>query len=129
MNYYSARLHVVSIVDDPDQLQERSYLCDYPFVLFLATDDDAAFMRALELGKQRESEYMNADGQRVRWRLRAVEFIWKLGTEINGIEVGSILDEYRPDVALTFDTVFSPETEIPIVSDESYSHPDLNEDS
>lgn len=124
MIYYSARLHVVSIVDDPDKIRERSHVCDYPFVLFRAADDAAAFARALELGKKHDTEYVNADGNRVRWRLRAVECIWKLGTEIDGIEIGSIMDVYQPDKELDFDTRFSPEADMPIVSDESQSKVD-----
>jgi Domain of unknown function (DUF4288) len=129
MIYYSARLHMVSIVDDPDELRERSYVCDYPFVLFQAADDAAAFARALELGKEREIEYVNSDGNRVHWRLRAVEFIWKLGTEIDGIEVGSLMDVYQPDEELSVDTSFSPESIMPTYSDESHSKLDTSRDA
>ena len=121
MIYYSARLHVVSIVDDPVKIRERSHVCNYPFVLFRAADDEAAFARALELRKEYETEYVNSDGNRVRWRLRAVEFIWKLGTELDGIEIGSIMDVYQPEQELDFDTCFSPEVDMPIISDESQS--------
>ena len=129
MPYYAARLHVVSIVDAPDQFREASYVCDYPFVVFQASDDEAAFLRALELGKDHETEYLNSDGQRVFWRLRAVEHIWKLGEIFDGIEIGSIMDVYRPEEPLNIDTPFSPEKDVPLVSDESCSSMDARKES
>ena len=119
MPYYSARLHVVSIVNNMKRLEECEHICDYPFVVFEATDDDAAFQRALELGQDQETEYENSDGELVRWRLRAVEHIWKLGDEMSDKEIGSIMDVYRPDEPLDFDSPFSPKSELPMFSDES----------
>ena len=121
MPYYSARLHVVSLVNNEKKLAESEYTCDYPFVVFDAVDDDSAFQRALSLGRDQETEYENGEGELVRWSLRAVEHIWRLGDDIEGREIGSIMDVYRPGEPLEFDSPFSPESESPIFSDESRS--------
>ncbi len=119
MSYYSARLHVVSTVNNKEKLTESEHICDYPFIVFKAVDDVDAFQQALSLGRDQEHEYENSDGDLVRWRLRAVEHIWKLGDEIDGKEIGSIMDVYRPDEPLDFDSPFSPESETPIFSDKT----------
>ena len=121
MSYYSARLHVICIVDDEPNKSLQEYTCDYPFVVFTAGNDDAAFRRALELGKEHETEYLNSDGNKVRWALKSVEHIWNLGDAIDGVEVGSIMGVYRPDAPIKFDVEFRPELETPIFSDESLS--------
>ena len=114
MSYYCARLHIVCIVDDPDHDRENGHTCDYPFVLFQAADAGTAFTRALELGRAKEHSYLNCNERTVRWALRAVEQIWYLGNELDGVEAGSILDVYRLETPLGIDAQFTPENELPV---------------
>jgi len=119
MPMFSARLHVICIVDAEDAAgtsPDYKYTCDYPLVLLEADNEEAAFRRALELGKRNETSYKNSDGETVRWALRAVEHIWHLPEKLDGVEVGSVLDAYQTDELLTIDTDFEPESRRPMFS-------------
>ena len=117
MPFFSARLHVICIVDaEGHEGNPPKYTCDYPFVLFEAADDDEAFNRAISLGKQQECRYQNSSGETVRWALRAVEEIWRLPDQLDGIEIGSILDVYQSDTRFSIDTMFEPERIKPQIS-------------
>jgi hypothetical protein len=51
-------------------------------------DWDSAFERALTVGRGLERNYVNEDGEPVRWRLRNIRTLDELGTEIaDGREV------------------------------------------
>ena len=114
MPYYSAKLHVVCLIDDSSQDDEKlGYLCDYSIVVFRADDFEKAWPRALELGYQQEQSYNNPDGKAVRWAFRGIEDIQELGDDLDGQEVGSVLDYYKPKTPLAFNTKFSPETHVP----------------
>ena len=116
MPYYSARLHVVCIVDDPKHHAEGKYTCDYPFVLLRANSSDEAFQRALALGREQETVYKNKSGKDVRWALNAVEEIYELGDEIDGIEVGSLMDVYEPGHSIGIGTDLDPGSKQPVYS-------------
>lgn len=109
MHYYSARLHKVCIVDEPENYEEGKYTCDYSFVIFRADSYEDAFQRALGLGRDQETIYKNSEGNDVRWALNAVEEVTELEPDLDGIEIGSILDEYVPKEPIGITTVFQPE--------------------
>ncbi|MBX7212159.1 MAG: DUF4288 domain-containing protein [Verrucomicrobiaceae bacterium] len=114
MPFYSAKLHVICLVDDPSVFEdEGGHLCDYAIVVFRAADFEAAWHRALELGRAQEHGYENAEGNQVRWAFRGIEDIEELGEDIDGMEVGSVLDIYKPEEPLPFDTEFNPEKHLP----------------
>jgi hypothetical protein len=106
MDYYSARLLIVCLVDDGRPRKHNT--CDYPFLVFRARDDRHAFQRALDLGKQQETRYLNGKGQWVRWAFVQVENIKRLGLTLDGREVGSLLDVMRSDHPIPFRKRFSP---------------------
>jgi hypothetical protein len=106
MDYYSARLLVVCLVDD-GRPQKRN-TCDYPFMVFRARDHKHAFQRAFELGKQQETRYKNAKGQWVRWALVQIESVKHLGRTLDGLEIGSLLDVLRSDQPIPFRKRFHP---------------------
>ena len=123
MSYYSARLHIVCLVDDTNPYEEDSYISDYPIVIFKAMDFEDAFQKALRLGKDQEHQYKNGDGADVRWVLNAVEALYFLGDDLDGIEVGSVMDVYHPNSPLKFDQDFSPEIKPPSHNDNSKKQP------
>lgn len=58
--------------------------------VFRAPDWETARMRAIELGRESENSYTNAEGEMVGWRLVRVETLDLLGDElIDGREVYS----------------------------------------
>jgi hypothetical protein len=116
MLFYSARLHVVCIVDDPMAQTECEYVCDYPFILFRADSFEDAFKRALILGSEQETTYRNSDGNDVRWALNSVEEIYELGEDLDGLEIGSLMDIYRTEELLGFAKEFDPASKKPIFS-------------
>ncbi|GAA4826335.1 hypothetical protein GCM10025786_38970 [Nocardioides caeni] len=59
-------------------------------VLLRAADHEAAFAAALARGRALERDFVNADGEEVRWRLQLVETIDELEEELaDGREVYS----------------------------------------
>jgi len=114
MSYYSARLLIVCIVDDGKPINKHT--CDYPFVIFRAKNEDEAFDRALKLGREQETVYKNEEGKDVRWALVEVQEIWKLGDDVDGIEVGSIMDVWETENPVPYDSNFEPQEKLPIFS-------------
>lgn len=121
MPYYSARVHIICLVDDPGHHIEDGYLCDYAFFIFWAEDFIQAFERALSLGREQETSYQGSLGDPVRWAVNEVEEIRCLGEKRDifdaGIEVGSILDNYYPKEMIPFTTNFHPELKQPVFDD------------
>jgi hypothetical protein len=66
-------------------------LCEESIRLVEANDDDDAQRRAAEIGAQAEHEYLNEEGQIVRWRFRGILEVQNLcETKImHGMEVFS----------------------------------------
>ena len=106
MDYYSARLLIVCLVDDCRPRKRNT--CDYPFVVFRAKGYKQAFQRALNLGKQQETRYKNGKGQWVRWAFVQVENVKHLGRTLDGVEIGSLLDVLRSDRPVPFRKRFHP---------------------
>lgn len=79
--------------------------------LVRAIDFDGALDRAVAIGRQREHEYLNGDGERVLWRFTQVLAMTLLGAG----ELGDVVDVHKEEVPLRdadrvpFDTVFHPE--------------------
>jgi hypothetical protein len=85
--------------------------------VFRAPSRDGAFVRALELGRDLEATYPNADGKEVRWRLSAVLTLDELsGGDPDGAEVYSEPFVPRPEEVVPFDTMFHPENSQPLPS-------------
>jgi len=116
MDYYSARLFVLCLVDDGKPRKRNT--CDYPFVVFRARGFPQAFARALALGREQETTYANGKGQSVRWVFVRVEEIKRLGRDLDGREVGSLLDVFRSDAPIPFRRRFRPEKYQPQYSDD-----------
>jgi len=92
MDFYSARLLYICLVNDRKPKKKNLY--DDSVVAFRARDFDDALRRAMEIGKAREQQYPNADGQTVRWALVEVLNLDWIGRKIDGAEVASKL-HYR----------------------------------
>ena len=114
MEYYSARLLVICLVDDGKPRKRNT--CDHPFFIFRARDYAHALQRALELGRQQQTTYKNSKGEKVRWTLARVEEIKRLGRSVDGCEVGSLLDVYRSDDPVPYDHRFQPARHPPLYS-------------
>jgi len=112
MAYYCARLLVVCLVNDGKPRKRN--ICDYPFVLFKADSYEAAFERALQLGKAQETHYKNHKGQMVRWAFVKVEQIKRLVGGLDGVEVGSLMDVWPGNVTVPYRKRFYPERNEPI---------------
>jgi hypothetical protein len=68
--------------------------------VFLASDWDDAFHRALELGRSHEEEYPNEAGDSVRWVLAEVISLDRVRSEsLDGAEVYSKITEVEPSGA------------------------------
>ena len=114
MPYFCARLLVVVIVDNPKP--RRRNTCDYPFVLIKADSHEEAFKRALELGQGQETAYKNSRGKTVRWAFVRVEELKRLPRNLDGAEVGSLLDVLPSDELLFVKKRFRPAKHEPIFS-------------
>ena len=105
--WFEASMRVVVLVDGEGQTSE-----DEVAHIFRAVGWDAAFERALALGRRHEAEYLNGDGARVRWRLERVLTLDLLSVDdLDGAEVYSTLREVESDA--DFYEVFSPELHRP----------------
>jgi Domain of unknown function (DUF4288) len=82
--WWSASLRLVVLVaGEPSDEAESVVLVRAP-----EADWDAAFNRALEVGRGMEHAYANPDGDEVSWRLRAVHTLDELGAAVeDGREV------------------------------------------
>ena len=90
---------------------------DYPFIIFRANNHEHAFEKALQLGREQETVFKNIEGNDVRWALVKVEEIWELGENIDGIEIGSLMDVWKTDKPIPFNFQFEPEKKRPTFSD------------
>lgn len=111
VNFYSARLLLVILIDDGRPRQTHTW--DEIVVTFRARDFVHAFMRALEIGRSHETEYENCDHRRVRWALVEVMTLDCVGRRVDGAEVASRLFRRRSKAAIPFDMRFRPEDSTP----------------
>ena len=106
MPYFCARLLFLSLVDDGRPISDCT--CEYSFFIVAADTFKDAFEEAVSVGNREQLDYLNCDGNQVRWVLKAVEELRELGTELSGIEVGSLFDRQRFDEPVSFDVTFDP---------------------
>jgi hypothetical protein len=111
MDFYSARLLFMILV--ADGVGKKRNHCDESVIVFRAKDFDHAFKRALELGRERETDYNNQKGQRVRWALVEVLTLDWVGRRIDGKEVASVLHYRTSKKRVSPGSVFHPEKSKP----------------
>jgi uncharacterized protein DUF4288 len=87
MDYYSARLLFVILVDDGRPRRRNHY--NECVVVFRARGLQHAKRRALQLGREMETQYPNHKGQKVRWAFVEVVTLDRVGRGVNGKEVAS----------------------------------------
>jgi hypothetical protein len=106
-NWFSARLRYAILVE----AKGLDGYMDSVFI-FQSSDFDNAFQRALAVGRAQEREYLNGEGNRVRWRLASVVSLDVLPDLLDGAEVYS-----EPVPAnggeIPFNHQFSPEESKP----------------
>ena len=109
--WFSARIRLVSLVEPGG----GSLYMD-SVILFRAVDFPDAQERAVAIGRAREESYVNADGNRVHWKLVEVISLDVVGPEIaDGAEVYSEFTEVEPG-AVPMDAEFTPEASTPTQS-------------
>jgi len=110
LSWYSARIRMILMIDAPD-----GDVFDDQVHMFRAADFDAAFARAIEIGRAQESDFINGFEERAQRRLVEVQSLNLLGSGA----LGDTNDVYREPVPMRdadrvpFDTVFHPETSEP----------------
>jgi hypothetical protein len=111
MDYYSARLLYVILVDDGRPRRRLTF--DESVIVFRARDIDHAFERALELGRAAEHRYHNQRGQAVRWAFVEVLTLDHIGRKLDGCEVASKLHTRTVPQPVPFTERFRPERSRP----------------
>lgn len=104
--WYSAKVRLVCLVEDEGAVQYQDTV-----LLFRAVSFREAFARALQLGREREEAYLNANRQQVIWRLKEIltlDFV--SDTDLDGVEVCSDPTELEEDESYPFTAVFDPES-------------------
>jgi hypothetical protein len=114
VNFYSARLSFVVLVDDGRP--RKTHTWDEVVVVFRARDFDHAFARALEVGQSHEAEYLNGDQRKVRWALVGIENVDLVGAQVDGAAIASRLSRRRSKAAIPFGKRFRPERSRPAPS-------------
>ena len=111
MDFYSARLLFVILVAGGPGRKRNHY--DESVIVFRARDFEHAFERALELGRERETNYKNDKGQRVRWSLVEVINLDCVGRTIDSREVASSLHYRTSRERIQPNRTFHPERSKP----------------
>ncbi|MGE0426118.1 MAG: DUF4288 domain-containing protein [Reyranellaceae bacterium] len=110
VSWYSAKLRMIRMIDGPvdDMFDDQIHM-------FRSTDFDAALARAIELGREQETIFVNGCDQRTQWRLAEVVSLSLLGSGTLGdaIRVHSEPAPMGDDDRVPFDTVFHPERSNP----------------
>ncbi len=110
MNFYSARLLYIVLVDDRPC---KSHTWEETVVVFRARDWIHAFARALDVGHSHEIEYLNHKQQKVRWALVEIEHLELVGKRVDGQEVMYRLRTRRSKKVIPFNAKFHPENSPP----------------
>lgn len=111
MDFYSTRLLYVILVADGPGKKRNHY--DETVIVFRAKDLEHAFARALEIGRSKETDYLNDKGQRIRWALNEIVAIDWIGRRVDGKEVSSCLHYRTSKQRIPPDQIFHPEDSIP----------------
>jgi hypothetical protein len=92
-NWYAATLIIRIRVGDREQ---REWTCDEQIHILCAPDDEAAYEKALQLGKQEELSYLNSEGETVYWEFLGLEDLAEMwGSPTDGAEIRSHLFDSR----------------------------------
>lgn len=106
--WFSSRIRFAVIVQDEGLVRYSDSV-----YLLMAADFDAAFKRAIEIGRGHETEYLNADNQRVAWKVAEVLSLDMIQTDsLDGAEVYSEPAE-GIEPSWTIDRAFNPEVSRP----------------
>jgi len=111
MNFYSARLLFVVLVDDGPPRKKNMF--DETIIVFRARDFADALNRAVKIGRSHETEYKNDKGHRVRWALVEVINLDWVGRKADGQEVASHLHYRQSKRPVPFNKKFYPEASEP----------------
>ncbi len=107
--WFSSKIRLVCLVEPNGATRYQEFV-----FIFSAKDFEDAFRRVVELGKSKEEEYRNSEGQRVVWRLKEVISLDKIpGESLDGAEVYSEPTELASGETIPFDTEFHPELSKP----------------
>jgi Domain of unknown function (DUF4288) len=105
--WFSASMRLVILVEGEGATSQ-----DEVVHVFRADDCDAAFQRALALGRSHERDYKNGYGQQVRWRLDRILTLDMIRVpDLDGAEVFSALSDVSGGPG--FDADFHPERQQP----------------
>jgi hypothetical protein len=108
MRWFSSRARLVVLLEK----EGASRYADSVF-LFRAADFGDAFQRALALGRAQEQEYLNGEGEKVRWRLKEIVSLDVIRGALDGAEVYSEPVALEPGEGYPFDVRFEPEKSQP----------------
>jgi hypothetical protein len=107
--WFSTKVRLVCLIEP---LGAHRYM-DSVFV-FRSSDFDAAFKRALELGRSQESSFLNNLNQHVVWKLKEIVSLDQLDAQsLDGVEVYSEPVALGADEQIPFDAEFHPEESTP----------------
>ena len=109
LSWYAAKLRFVVLLESTGSEDASNS------VFLLRSDSfEAAFARALAIGRAAEHEYLGGTGEWVRWRFKEIVTLDVLqATELDGIEVYSEFTPLGDDERYSFDYVFQPELSKP----------------
>lgn len=108
-NWYSAKLRFVVLLEKSGAVHG-----DDSIYLLRSDSFDAAFARALEIGRRAEHEYLGGTGEQVRWRFKEIVTLDVLrAADLDGVEVHSEFTSLADTEHYDFDHVFQPEASQP----------------
>jgi hypothetical protein len=109
LGWFSACLRRVCVIEGAGAVDAW----DEVFLL-RAEDRDEAFTRALEIGRDREETYVNADGESVLWLFAEVVTLDEVRTNhLDGVEVYCSVTSVPTGSKKVSDHVFKPEESTP----------------
>jgi hypothetical protein len=109
MSWFSSKIRLVCLIEPKGAVRYQDSV-----LIFTAKDFEDALRRAVTLGKSKEEEYRNIEGQRVVWQLKEVISLDKIpGESLDGAEVYSEPIDLASGEIIPFDTEFHPELSKP----------------
>jgi|SRR5262252_2699642 len=110
--WFSARIRMLCLIEPKGG---DSYLDSV--IVFRSTDFNSAFIKALEMGKKRETIYLNDENHQVVWRLKEIISLDIIDSEtLDEAEVYSEFVDLNPGELIPFNTEFYPEQSQPTQS-------------
>jgi hypothetical protein len=110
MTWYSGMCRRLCLIDGKGAVIE-----ELSVYVFRATTDKGAFRRFLEIARSDDKEYVNAEGDRVRWAVVSLETLDELTEgQLRDTEVFSKWTNIEPtDRSISFSARFQPEKSKP----------------